>query len=422
MKIVISTDLYYPMINGIAQFSHNLAVGLARRGHDVLVLAPSLTGKPSIEPQPEGFRVAYLTSRKLPIYPDMITPNLEGKKLWGRRIPRVFYKNGMHISYLPYPEIKKILGEFRPDIIHNQTPGPIALAVLTYSRRHHVPLVSTGHAYPGNLTAQVKLGAAKKPTDAFLRWYFGIFIKSSDYATMPTRIALRDLAPKSGRVFKAKVEAMSNGIDLSRFKPGKAPVALYKKYGIDPKAPVVLYIGRIDREKSLYVLMRAFALAAESVPEAQLVLVGDGKDMDSARDTAAKLGIDPKTHFLGRVVGEDLPELYKMGTVFAITSETETQSIVLMEALASGLPVVAVDAGAIRELVKNNRNGILRKPGAVESLARGIVKLLGDPERRARYSAESLKIVARHDISHTIAKVETIYSKVLANRASRAKK
>ena len=417
MKIVISTDLYWPMINGIAQFSKNLAEGLAKKGHEVLVLTASPTGKPSLKTDKAGFRIAYLTSVKLPIYPDMVNKIPESKEIWGLKMPHVLYKNGMPVSYTPYQEIKKILQDFQPDIIHNQTPGPIAIAILTYVKKYKTPFVSTGHAYPDNLTAQVKwLKPVKKPIDAVLRWYFSIFIKSADHATMPTEIAIRDLAPKSSKIFKVQVEAMSNGIDLSRFKPGKAPKEIYKKYNLNPENPIVLYVGRVDREKSLDILLSAFAETAKKVKNAELVIVGDGKDMEHLKNLAKSLNIADRTHFLGAVIGDDLPKLYQTGAVFAITSETETQSIVLMEALASGLPAVAVDAGAVKELVKNNQNGFLKKPKSIKPISNALTKLLQNPDLRQKFSAESLRIAKTHDISHTLAKVEEIYTKVLESK------
>jgi glycosyltransferase involved in cell wall biosynthesis len=447
MKIAISTDLYWPMINGVAQFSKNLAEGLAQKGHEVLVVAPSQTGEFKIIKE-NGVKIAFLSSQKLPIYPDMISKVPAEKEVLGFKIPRVFYKNGLRVAFTPYSELKKALDDFQPDIIHNQTPGPVAIAAVTYAKRRKVPLVSTGHAYPDNLTDQVNMPKfIKKPVDAVLRWYFGLFLKKSDYATMPTQIAINDLAPerpkkkpsrisqeldktlenypkteefleklKIHRKYHLKIEALSNGVDLSRFKPGKAPKEIYKKYQIPEDAPIVLYVGRIDREKSLDVLLESFRLVLQKLPAARLVLVGDGKDVERLKSLAENLTIATETLFLGRVVGDDLPKLYKTGTIFAITSETETQSIVLMEALASGLPAVAVNAGAIKELVKNNRNGFLKKPRAIKPIANAIVALLSDPSLRDKFSQEGLKIAKKHDISHTLGRVEEIYVSVLKEK------
>ena len=418
MKVVISTDLYYPMINGVAVFSRNLAMGLARRGHEVIVLAPSVTGKFMMETDEEGgFRVARLSSIKFPFYPDQIEKIPEAKAIFGLKLPRILYKNGLHVSFYAYPEIKKVLDEFQPDLIHDQTPGPVALAVYRYANKRDVPLVATGHAYPDNFTGQIKfLGVAKKPIDAVVRKYFASFLLKAEHATMPTELAIDELMPKKRRNFKVKVEALSNGIDLSRFSAGGADDSIYAKYDIPTDRPVVLYVGRVDPEKSLGVLVRAFARVLDSM-DATLVVVGDGSDKGKLEKLAKELEIEQSARFLGRIVGDDLPALYRTGDVFVITSTTETQSIVLMEAMASGLPAVAVRAGAVGELVKNNKNGYLCKPGDEVAVARSIVKMLKNPDVAYSFGKMSLEMVKKHDVGHTMDRIEAIYTGVLERRA-----
>ena len=418
MRIVISTDVFYPMINGVAVFSRNLAAGLKKRGHEVLVLAPRITGEFSMEDDAEtGIRIARLSSTKMHLYPDQINKVPEKKDILGVKIPRLVYRNGLNVSYAPYSEIKEILHEFQPDVIHNQTPGPIALAVLRYARKYNIPLVSTDHAYPDNLTQQVKLpDLVKAPINKMMNAYFISFLKRSAYATMPTEQAVADLIPKNRKHFKVPVEAISNGIDLSRFAKGRANREIYERYNIPRGKPIVLFVGRVDPEKSLDVLMDAFEITQAKVPEAQLVIVGDGTARPTLEKMAQRADMAEKVHFLGRVVGDDLPQIYRTGTVFAITSKTETQSIVLLEAMATGLPCVAVRAGAIPELVKTNKNGYLCEPDDAEAVAKGLVNILTDAERREKMSAESLKMVRKHDISHTLTRMEEIYTKVLDAR------
>ena len=420
MKIVISTDIYYPMINGVAVFSRNLAAGLKKRGHEVLVLAPSIDGPYKTELDPEfGFTVVRLKSKKIHIYPDQINKVPESKQILGHKMPKLFYKNGLNVSLNPGSTIKKVLDEFQPDIIHDQTPGPVALAVFRYAKRHDIPLVSTDHAYPDNLTQQLKLPkAAKRPINAMMNRYFVSFLKRSEYATMPTEQAVADLIPNKRKPFKVPVEALSNGIDLSRFSKGRANKEIYTEFGIPKDKPIVLYVGRVDPEKSLNVLMDAFIKVHKKVPDAHLVVVGDGTARPKLEDQIAKAGLSDQAHFLGRIVGDKLPQLYRTGTVFAITSKTETQSIVLMEAMASGLPCVAVDAGAIHELVQNSKNGYLCNADDVDAVARGIVKVItADKERWEKLSQESIKRARKHDISHTLTRIEEIYNTVLDNRA-----
>ena len=383
MKIVISTDIYYPMINGVAVFSRNLAAGLKKRGHKVMVLAPSTDGQFKIENDPEyGFVVVRLKSKKIHLYPDQINKVPEAKDFLGIKLPKLFYKNGLNVSLNCYSSIAQVLDEFQPDLIHDQTPGPVALAVFRYAKKHDIPLVSTDHAYPDNLTQQLKLpGIAKKPINSMMNKYFVSFLKRSEYATMPTEQAVADLIPQKRKPFAVPVAAISNGIDLSRFAKGKANKEIYEKYNIPKTKPIVLYVGRVDPEKSLNVLMDAFIKAHEKVPDAHLVVVGDGTARPKLEAQIEKAGLSKQAHFLGRIVGDDLPQLYRTGTVFAITSKTETQSIVLMEAMASGLPCVAVKAGAIHELVKNNKNGYLCEADNVNAVARSIVKILTNSEK-----------------------------------------
>jgi glycosyltransferase involved in cell wall biosynthesis len=415
MKIVISTDVFYPMINGVAVFSRNLAAGLKKRGHKVLVLAPSTNGEFGVEKDEEnGVTVVRLSSTKMHLYPDQINKVPEKKDVLGVKIPRLVYKNGLNVSYTPYSEIKKVLDEFQPDIIHNQTPGPIALAVFRYAKKRNIPLVATDHAYPDNLTQQVKLpDLVKSPINKAMNAYFISFLKRSEYATMPTEQAVADLIPKNRKHFKVPVEAISNGIDLSRFAKGRANKDIYERYDIPKGKPIVLYVGRVDPEKSLDILVDAFTEVHEIIPEAQLVIVGDGTARPMLEKIAEESGTAENVHFLGRIVGDDLPQIYRTGTVFAITSKTETQSIVLLEAMATGLPCVAVRAGAIPELVKTSRNGYLCEPDDPDIVAKCIVNILAKDERRERMSKESLKIVRKHDISHTLTRMEEIYNKVL---------
>ncbi|MBR5418808.1 glycosyltransferase [Candidatus Saccharibacteria bacterium] len=418
MKVVISTDIYYPMINGVAVFSRNLAAGLSKRGHDVLVLAPSTDGDFKIEKDPEyNFQVARLSSMRIHVYPDQINKVPEAKKVLGVKLPKMFYKNGLNVSLNPSSEIRKVLDEFQPDIIHDQTPGPVALAVFRYAKKHDIPLVSTDHAYPDNLTQQLKLPKlAKKPINMMMNRYFVSFLKRSEYATMPTEQAVADLIPQKRKPFKVPVEALSNGIDLSRFAKGRANKEIYEKYKIPQNKPIVLYVGRVDPEKSLDVLTEAFVKVHQKVNDAHFVVVGDGTARQKLETIIKKAGLTKHAHFLGRVVGNDLPQLYRTGTVFAITSKTETQSIVLMEAMASGLPCVAVKAGAVHELVKNNKNGFLCEPDDINGVARGIEKILTNKNTRDKMSKESIARAAKHDISHTLTRMEEIYQIVLDNR------
>ncbi len=416
MKIAIASDIYYPQINGVAVFAHNLALGLAKAGHEVIVIAPSFNGKYHVDKE-AGVTTYHLTSARFPFYPDQINTVPDKRKVLGLPMPRLAYKHGIWWSVNPWSEVKQILNDFQPDVIHLQTAETIALAVMSYVRKYDVPLVSTGHAYPDNVTGQFKFlkpKLVKKPTDAVLRAYMASFLKHAEYATMPTEMAIGDLVPKNRRRFKVTVEALSNGVDLSEFNPGKPNPEVLKKYGIStsPKKRV-LYIGRVDPEKSISNVVLAFAKTLEKVPDAEMLIVGDGIDMNHLKKLVADLNLNEKIKFAGKILPPDLTEVYKCGTLFATASETETQGIVLIEAAATGLPLIAVDKGAVGELCQNKRNGELCRPGDIDGISDAMAKILTDKELQKKYSEGSIEVSKLHDLNRTLKRFEEIYHEAI---------
>lgn len=414
MRIAIATAVYYPMTNGVAVFSFNLASGLARRGHDVMVLCPSQTGKGHVEIQ-DGVKVVYLKSKQMHLYADQLHPIPPKKKLLGKELPHVYYKNGFPISALPAYQIKKALDKFQPDIIHSQGADPVGVATAKYARKNCIPLVTTEHNMPDVFTGPLKLPKlVKKPVDALLATYFVSRQKHSDYVTMPTQLAIDDLIMEREKKFTAPVEAVSNGVDLSAFKAGSANPKILKKYRL-PKE-YMLYVGRIDPEKQLSLVLKAFAEALKEVPKARFVIVGDGVDKANLERLVKKLKIGGAVTFLGRVLPPDVYDIYRGGLFFATASEIETQGIVLIEAAATGLPLIAVNKGAVAEICKNNENGFLCEPKDVDAMAAGMVKLFNDKDLRKKYSAKSLELAQKHDITNTLTRFEEIYAEVIANK------
>lgn len=399
MKIVIATAVYYPQINGVAVFSHNLACGLAARCLDVLVICPSQTGQ-SYTQVVDGVKVCHLKSVDAKVYPDQIH-EVPGKR-------RLFYRHGFRVSVFPRKEVSEILNDFQPDVVHVQVSDPVGLSVVSWARKNGVPVVTTEHNQPEVLTDPLRVPRVlKKPANALLYSYFRNRQSKSDFVTMPTKQAIYNLLSR-GRELGVPVAAVSNGVDLSRFKPGKAPTAIYEKYGLVADAPTVLYVGRVDPEKKVELVVEAFLRAG--VPDSQLVIVGDG--VDKAR-LMRKYASYAAVKFLGRVVGEDLYELYKTGWVFATASEIETQGIVLIEAAACGLPLVAVDAGAVAEVCIDEENGYLCEPGSVPEIAAAMKKILTDDKLRTKFSKKSLAVAKEHDFETTLDRFINIYNKVV---------
>ncbi|MBQ3296565.1 glycosyltransferase [Candidatus Saccharibacteria bacterium] len=413
MRIVIATAVYYPQINGVAVFSHNLALGLAERGHEVMVICPSQTGKNYTEVV-DGVKTIYLRSVEAKVYPDQIHAVPERKKVLGVKLPRLMYRHGFRVAVFPQLEVKKVLGEFQPNVVHVQVSDPIGLSVVGWARRHGVPVVTTEHNQPEVLTDPLKMPSAlKKPANYLLYAYFRNRQSKSDFVTMPTEQAIRGLMEGARKDLGVPVAAVSNGVDLRHFKPGRAKDEIYQKYGISKGVPVVLYVGRVDPEKQIGKVIEAFKRARSKVPTTEMVIVGDGVDKARLEKIVNTEGLTGVVKFLGRVVPPDLYEIYRVGTVFATASEIETQGIVLIEAAACGLPLIAVDKGAVSEVCVNGVNGYLCKPGDTAEMTEALVKILTDEGLQKRFAQESMKIASEHDFERTLDKFINIYKRVV---------
>ena len=412
MKVLIATAVYYPMVNGVAVFSHNLAAGLVSRGNEVIVVCPSQTGKNYTRIE-DGVKVCHLKSVQAKVYPDQIHDVPAKKKFLGKELPHLFYKHGFRVSVFPKREIRKIMDGFKPDVVHVQVSDPIGLSVVSYARKTGVPVVTTEHNQPEVLTEPLKMPKlVKKPVDAMLSAYFYNRQSKSDFVTMPTQQAIENLILSRNKDFGVPVATVSNGVDLSSFKPGKAKDEIYDKYKIKKDVPTVVYVGRVDPEKKVGLVVEAFAKVYDRLPDAQFVLVGDGVDRIRIEEYINKKDIK-SVRVLGRVMQPDLYELYRVGDVFATASEIETQGIVLIEAAATGLPLIAVDAGAVKEVCITGKNGYLCEPGNVDEIAESMYTILSDKELQKKFSKASLEIASEHDLNKTIDKFLNIYNKVI---------
>ena len=410
MRILIATPVFYPMINGVAMFSYNLATGLARRGNEVLVITPSQTGKRHTKTL-NGVKVCYLDSIRVGVYPDQIHDVPKKKQF--------FYKNSLRASVFPAKQIKKIFDDFKPEVVHVQGSDPIGVATIKRARKNRVPVVTTEHNQPEVLTESLMMpGVLRKPTNKALAKYFVRRQKKSDYVTMPTKLSIDKLI--GSKDLGVPVVAVSNGVDLSSFTPGEAADELYIKYNIPRKVPIILYIGRLDPEKNVGVVLAAFAdfldkHKLDRLSKTLFLVAGDGVDKNHLISETKRLGINDSVKFLGRVMPPDLYGIYKMGDVFVTASEIETQGIVLIEAAASGLPLIAVDAGAVAEVCRDGVNGYLLKPGDMQAISAAMADILTDDNKRSKMVEASIKIASEHSLEKTLDKFLEIYKKVCYN-------
>jgi glycosyltransferase involved in cell wall biosynthesis len=282
-----------------------------------------------------------------------------------------------------------------------------------------VPALLTIHQLPWFVAAYFPNAPGVRTAVEKGFWAYGDWlIRQYDRTIVPTRTIAQELRSH----IDVQPMVISNGIDLTRFFPsrGRAGERVYlcDKYGLDPSNPILLHVGRLDTDKNVAAFIRAAAYALDQV-EAQLLVVGDGCQRQVLEELCSDLGIRERTHFLGYINPEgDLPALYRLGTVFSTSSELETQGIVILEALASGVPVVAFRATCIPELVQDSINGFLVQPGDEETMGDRIAVLLSSPKRAVEMGRAGRELVKEHAIDNTFLKHEQLYQEVIRARRS----
>ncbi|MGH8794613.1 MAG: glycosyltransferase [Stackebrandtia sp.] len=385
-RVLISADTYPPDVNGAAYFTHRLAVGLAARGNDVHVMCPSDFG-PASEEIRDGVTVHRVRSYPIPKHPEvrLVLPGAAKAAAY------------------------RILRQVDPEVVHIQGHFPVSRACLAAAERAGVPAVATNHFMPDNLTHHLPAPNRVRRWIATAAWKDAarVFARA-DHVTTPTPLAAETFAAGG---FDGDIEPVSCGIDLSRFRPRTGAAApLRTEFGL-PDRTTVLYVGRLDEEKHIDELVRAMPALRRHV-DAQLVIAGIGPQREALAALAADLGISAYVHMLGFVPDDELPRLYQAADVFGIAGVAELQSIVTLEAMSSGLPVVAADAVALPHLVRDGYNGYLFNPGDVEGLAKRLRAILVKPGEVAAMGRASREMAAVHDESFSLARFEQIYARL----------
>lgn len=379
LRILVGAETYLPDVNGAARFAGRLASGLAARGHDVHVVAPSPTGAPGTEVHDDGVTVHRVTSTRY-------------RPLEAMRIC---------MPWDALRETAEIMERVDPDVVHTNGHLVVGRGVVAAARRTGRPLVATNHLMPENIVGYLPLPPALRTVFAGWMWRdLGRVYSRAQIITAPTPRAVDLLTERAGLT---QAFAVSNGIDTERYQPRPHDL---------PAEPTILFVGRLDPEKRVDELLRAVAMLPDDVP-ARLEVVGDGPKRAEWAALAVALGVEDRVNFRGHVTDDELLDAYANADVFCMPGVAELQSLVTLEAMAAGLPVVAADAMALPHLVRPGANGELYQPGDVAELSGHLAALLADPAMRERCGAASREIVAAHAIDATLGTFEALYEKVL---------
>lgn len=378
MNVLMFTNTYLPIVGGVSESVQRLKAQLQAAGHCVLVVAPRLEGQPRHEP-------------------DVV------------RVTAVQHFNGSDFS-LPVPipgQLVEAIEAFDPDVVHAHHPFLLGDTAARAADTYGLPLVFTHHTLYEHYTHYVPGDSPRM--QRFAKALATEYTRMCDAVIAPSE-SIRDLLLERGA--NPTVHVVPSGVDTARFAAGHGE-AWRRHLGIPADAYVIGHLGRLAREKNLAFLATAVARALATLPAAHFMVVGDGEARQAMIEAAADEGVAARVHFTGRLEGQALIDAYHAMDVFAFASHSETQGMVIAEAMATGLPVVAVDAPGIREVVKAGVNGRLLAEDDAEAMAKALVAL-ALPAVRAPLAEAARATAADYDETRCTERCLAVYRQAIA--------
>lgn len=348
--IALISETFPPEINGVANTLGRLGEGLRARGHRLQLVRPR---QPSDQGRKNDEQLLLTRGWPLPGYPGL---------QWGQ--------SALH-------KLLRSWQRQRPDVLYIATEGPLGLSALRAARRLQIPVISGYHSNFQQYTEHYGFGLLTQALVHYLRW----FHNRSQLTLVPS---LSQQVELTRRGFE-RLELLGRGVDSQLFHPGKRSNELREGWGLGPGDIAILHVGRLALEKNLPLLVSSFRALQQTHPDKRLklILVGDGPQRTSLQQQL------PEAIFCGLQRGEALATHYASGDLFLFPSQSETFGNVVLEALASGLGVVAFDQAAAAQHIRHGHNGALAGSDDEEGFIEAANWLLEDAEslRRVRLNA-----------------------------------
>ena len=402
LRIAHFTDTFHPKIDGIVTFLDNSIDYFSKRNNSIVVFCPTY-GKQKEKYFGKNVKIFRLRSIHLHTYKEVKIAIARPKKI--------------------FQELK----DFHPDIIHIHSPGIVGFLGILAARKLHVPLIGTYHTLVseqtdyfslGNILGLNKLVAKlyaifkkekfrKRPKDDSrlkkLFWYISLkMYKKCDIIIAPSE-SIADLLKS-----KLRQNAISHvccGINLKKFYP--------KKSYNDAKMLSFIYVGRLSFEKNIDIVIKAFQIIDKRGIDFSVKIVGDGPARKYLEGMAKRYGLESKIKFTGEVHGNALKEIYRENDAFVTASTMETLGMSILEALASGTPVIAARKYAVPDIVKDGINGYLAEPYSAESFSEAIMKVIKNKSRIPHFGRQGVKIVQKCELERSMKKLESVYLKAM---------
>jgi glycosyltransferase involved in cell wall biosynthesis len=381
MRVTLVTETYFPQVNGVSRTLGQLVRHLLDQGDSVQLVHPDY-----------GQAVAEDGAHRV------------------RSVALPFYKE-LHLPLPPFGHVHRAVGAFRPDLVHIATEATLGLSTLRHARRKKIPVVSSFHTNFDQYSAHYRVGWARSPIWRYLRWFHNRSVETY----VPSRTTIAEL---ESRGFERLV-LWPRGVDGTLFRPDRpGRHEVRQALGFGPSDVVIAYVSRIASEKNVGYLAEALGLVAAARPDVRLLFAGDGP---ARANLERRMG--PHARFAGYRVGEDLADHYAAADLFAFASLTETFGNVVLEAMASGLPVVALRAGGVADTVQPGVTGALIDPSSPPTeFAEALQTLVDDPVLRRR-TAESARWYALAQSWDAIMEgLRERYQRLIDSRTARAEK
>ena len=382
MKIAMFSNTYAPHVGGVAKSVESFKTEFRKRGHDVRIIAPSMDGQE--------------------IHCEHIL-----------RVPSIPDFNGSGFAFrLPQPLlISDFIDEFEPDIIHTHHPFLLGDAALRTAYARRLPLVFTHHTMYEQYTHFL-------PFD-------GDFVKrmAVQISTEFCNLCHQVIAPGKSvemllrqRGVTSPITTIPTGINTQFFDSGNR-TAFRESHGIRHDAIVIGHVGRLSEEKNLRFLSEAVGVYLSDHPAAVFLIVGEGDASETMKDILEEFVAPSHIIFVGQLIGQALVDAYAAMDLFVFSSQSETQGLVLAEAIAAGTPVVALNGPGVREII-DDRNGRLLESDATSSeFAAAIKDLAADTKRLSRIAHQARRSVQIYDVKCCADQLEVCYQKLIAEHS-----
>jgi len=363
MKIAILTYMFPPDdLGGIEIASQDISNQLVQKGKDVFVIT---SGKRNVTEK---------TNKNVAVY--RVTK------------PRIKFLGSPLFWFKVFFALKKI----KPDIVHCQTVQ-MGVPGFLFNKIYKKPYIVWCHGF-----------------DVYFPWRFKKIISRVVLNSAAAVIALtNNMVSELQKNYGSRIFVLPDGIDSEKFK-GFSKQAIRNKLKIDYKDKIVLFVGGLKEVKGIVFLIEAFKIINKKLPDARLFLVGDGPEKNNLENAVKEGGLEGKVTFIGKVENQKIPEYMALADIFVLPSLSEGLGIVNLEAMASGLPIVATNVGGIPEVVKDGENGFLVDPEDSQKIAEKVLLLLEDSGLRKNISDNNKEKVKKYSLDIVVEKLMGIYS------------